>query len=944
MAFAPGSNMDEQRQDPPPRYRASWAMVRRDLAAMERRQRWAVVGGFAALGLSLAAGLWLAGYLVQVTRTFPREPFRQASRLYARPTVLAVGEPAGAAALAGELVELGYHEAAAPGLLSRGTFRRDGGTLAIHLRAFPDRNRGGQRGGGQRVSVEVAGGRVRELAVDGQAARQVELEPALLASFRGPENEERRPVGLDELPEETVRAVLAAEDDAFYLHPGVSPLAILRAAWNNLRGDGVPQGGSTLTQQLVKNLYLSPERTLARKAREALLALLIESRFGKDEILAAYLNEIYWGSDGTLNLIGLGAAARAYFGKEPAALRLEEAATLAGMIRAPADYSPLTHPEAARARRDWVLGRMAELEWIEPARAARLAALPLVVAPPSEQPRRAPYFAGAMAGEARRRYGLDDLADGGYVLFATLSWREQRIAERAVARALPDTERRWERRRRRQPLQAALLSVDPRDGAILAYVGGRDYGESQFDRVSQARRQAGSAFKPVVYAAAFSEGVATTSMVLRDSPILVRYGTTEWRPQNDDRRFRGPVTVRTALETSLNVPTVRLAMQVGLSRVAALARDLGVTAPLDPVPALALGACSVTPWELTEVYSTFAAGGLRPPLHGLAEVYDRFGEAVAGEEPGSPVRVLQAQPAYLVTSLLQGAVDRGTGAAARRLGVYGAIAGKTGTTSGRRDSWFAGYSADRTTVVWVGYDDNARTRLSGSRAAVPLWSRFVRAVQPPGGFQAVLPPAGIVTARIDPVTGELATELCPYTVDEVFLEWQMPAQQCRLHSLQMQQAWLDPSLYPGLYDGRLYGTAGEDGSAMSYGYGYGDLEGAPLADGGDLATEQGGLRRVLRWPLPQEPELEEQEGEGEIWIRPRTPRPEPAPVEPVPAEPAPVEPSPSAPKPAEPRRELQPIEPEVAPEPVDTDDDPPAVVPLSHVGEGPGVREIGSVQ
>jgi penicillin-binding protein 1B len=906
-------------------------MVRRDLAAMERRQRWAVVGGFAALGLSLVAGLWLAGYLVQVSRSFPRAPFRQPSRLYARPTVVAVGQPAGAASLVSELEELGYREAEAPGLLARGTFRRDGGRLAVHLRAFPDRNQGGRPGGGRRVTLDLAGGRARGIAIDGRPAPQVELEPALLASFRGPDNEERRPVALDELPEEVVRAVLAAEDDAFYSHPGVSLLAILRAARANLRDGGVAQGGSTLTQQLVKNLYLTPERTLARKAREALLAVAIEARFAKDEILEAYLNEIYWGSDGRLNLIGLGAASRAYFGKEPAALHLEEAATLAGMIRAPADYSPLAHPEAARGRRDWVLARMAELGWIEPARATRLAALPLVVAPPRGEPRRAPYFAGAMAGEARRRYGLDDLDDGGYVLFATLSWREQQIAERAVARALADAERRWERRRRRQPLQAALLSVDPRDGAILAYVGGRDYAASQFDRVAQARRQAGSAFKPVVYAAAFSEGVAHPSMVLNDTPILVRYGTTEWRPQNDDRYFRGPVTVRTALELSLNVPTVRLAMQVGLSRVAALAHDLGVTARLDPVPALALGACSVTPWELTEVYATLAAGGLRPPLHGLAEVYDRFGEAVEGDALASPVRALQAQPAYLVTSLLQGAVDRGTGAAARRLGVYGAIAGKTGTTSGRRDSWFAGYAADRTTVVWVGYDDNARTRLSGSRAALPLWSRFMRAVRPPGGFQPVPPPAGIVTARIDPTTGELATELCPTTVEEVFMEWQMPALPCRLHSWQMQQAWLDPSLYPpglfqpgDLYDQPLYGQADEVGShtSSSYGYGYGDLEGAPLEGGGDPSAEESGLRRVLRWPVPSEPELEEQEGEGEIWIRPRNRRLAPAAAEPVPAEPVPVEPAPSAAKPAE--QELDPSEPAVAPE-ADEEDDPPVL-------------------
>ncbi|HEX5759750.1 MAG TPA: PBP1A family penicillin-binding protein [Thermoanaerobaculia bacterium] len=921
--------MEPPRQ--PPRQRASWAMVRSDLAAMERRQKIAVVGGFAMLALSVAVGLWLAGWLVQVSRRFPEAPFRQPSRLYARPEVLAVGEPIATSAVLAELRDAGYREWEADGPLPPGTFRRSGGRLALHLRPFPDRAGRGRPGESRPVLVDVERGRVARVLIAGRPAARVELEPALLASYYGPDAEERRPVTLAELPDEVVQTVLAAEDHAFFLHPGFSAFAIARAAWANFRGGAVEQGGSTLTQQLVKNLYLSPERTLARKAREAVLAVLLEARFGKKKILEAYLNEIYWGSTGSTNLIGLGAAARAYFGKDAAALRLEEAAILAGMIRAPANYSPLAHPEAARRRRDWVLGRMAELGWIEEDRAARLAALPLAARPRPASPRRAPYFADAAAAEARRRYDLDDLAGGGYVLFATLSWREQELAEEAVAATLPALERRWERRRRKAPLQAALVSADPRDGAILAYVGGRDYRESQFDRAARARRQAGSAFKPVVYAAAFAEGAAYPATVLRDTPIVVRYGTTAWRPQNDDRRFRGPVTVRRALEQSLNIPTVRLAMQVGLTRVADLARAMGVSTPLAPVPALALGAAEVTPWDLTEVYATLASGGARPPLHGLSSVFDRFGEEVLGEDLAAPQRVLHPQPAYLVTALLQGAVDHGTGAAARGFGVRGPIAGKTGTTNGRRDSWFAGYSGDRVTVVWVGYDDNARTRLSGARAAVPLWARFTRAVRPPGGFRPVPQPSGIVSTVIDPETGELATDFCPARVTEVFADWQAPSQPCRLHAWRTQMAWVDPNYDPALYDAwdTRQELAADSAGGSGYGnYGYGDLEGVPLEEGAGESEprDAGGLRGLLRrWPDPEDPELEEES--GEIVIRPSRPA---APLEP---EPVPLpEPEAAAAAPPEPADTLEPVEPELAPDPFATTE-PPALgsIVVAHV-------------
>jgi penicillin-binding protein 1B len=762
-----------------------------------------------ALLLSVAAFSAAIAFLHAAPR-FPRPPYQQPSRLYAQPTRLAVGAPYEPRLLVEELAAEGYREERGGSALPAGTYRLAEAagpasgptsgptsakpakrvTVALHLRRFPTLDGGDRTGGGAAVEAAFATdrepARVTALAVAGRPVASVELEPALLASYYGPHVEERHPVALAELPAYVPRAVLAAEDARFYDHAGVSVAAIARAAWVDLAGGAVAQGGSTLTQQLVKNLYLTHRRTLSRKAREVLLALLVELRHDKREILEAYLNEIYWGKRGPANLIGLGAAARAYFGKDPASLSLAEAATLAGMIRSPRDYSPVDHPERAIDRRNAVLMRMVALGWAKRDRALAAAGEPLPPAPPPVAGRIAPYFADAAADEAAARFGLHDLADRGYLLFSTLRFGDQRRAEEAMASGLEELETSARHsgrsaRKAESGLQSALVSTDPRDGAILAYVGGRDYAASQFDRVTTARRPPGSAWKPIVYAAAFAESAATPATYLEDSPIVVRYGTERWSPQDYDHSYHGWVTARAALEQSLNVPAVRVALSVGLDRVVELARAMGVESPLDPVPSLALGAFAVSPREMAAVYSTLANGGERPPIHGLAAVRDGRGEAVAGDDPPPPRRVLEPQVAYLVTSILQGVLDRGTGQAARREGIVGALAGKTGTTNGRRDNWFAGYSPDRATVVWVGYDDDSASHLSGSTAALPIWSRFTAAVRPAGGYPPFVPPAGLVTATVDPTTGQLATTACPTAVTDLFLEWRAPRETCATH-------------------------------------------------------------------------------------------------------------------------------------------------------------------
>jgi penicillin-binding protein 1B len=833
-----------------------------------------VIAGLVASALLFLGGFGLAGYLWSLARQFPQAPFKQPSRLYGTATRLAPGEALSADEMVAELKDAGYREAQGdPRLpLPAGAFRRAGDRVAVRLRRFPTPE--GPGGGGVTVEAAFRGSRVRRVWVAGRPARIAALEPPLLASFYDDQAEERRPVVLDELPEHVVRAVLAAEDDGFFTHPGVSPTGIARALWVNLRGGELQQGGSTITQQVVKNVYLSSQRTLTRKAKEAVIAVALEARYGKRKILEAYLNEIYLGASGPTNLIGLGSAARAYFGKDAAELSLAEAATLAGMIQAPADYSPVGHPDRAFERRNWVLQRMGELGWLEPGQVQAAQREPVRVDPQRVRTRpMAPYFADAAQDEARERFGLDELGGEGYLLFATLRWRDQRQAEAAVAQGLGGLEKGWERRRRtKRPLQAALISVDPRDGAVLAWVGGRDYSRSQFDRVTQAHRQVGSAFKPVVYAAAFSEGAATPATLFKDSPITVRFGTASWRPQNYDRAFHGWVTARMALERSLNVPTVRLALQVGMHRVIDLARDLGFSGDLEPMPALALGAFEATPLEMAQVYATLAAEGLRPTIHGLAAVLDREGEPVTGDDLPAPRRVLAPQAAYVVTSVLQGVVAHGTAAAARAQGVDGPLAGKTGTTNDRRDSWFAGYSPDRATIVWVGYDDNSATQLSGARAALPIWSRFTAAVRPAGGYPDFAPPAGMMKVTVDPTTGLLATEFCPQRVTEVFPEWQVPTEPCLRHSPGYMETWADMSFGQPLVD-PVTGEPLDPSLTEEPRYTITD-DGLVINDPGGDGTIVIGQAQTFP-PEPVEPGAEPAD-DGSILIRPSRNRPPPA--------------------------------------------------------------------
>lgn len=763
----------------------------RTFSRLLRRRDGRLAKIFAGCGLLIAAAaVWYVWPYWRLSGEFAALPTAQPSRLYARPFRVAVGEELSPEALVRELDARRYR-AAAGGDLVPGTYHLGGERLAVLRRRFPAL--GADRGGDLLV-VDFGGRRVIGLALAGKPAREALLDPVLLATFYGPDLRELRPTPLGEIAPEAVRAVLAAEDAAFFEHPGISLTGILRALWVNLRGGEVAQGGSTVTQQLAKNLYLTSERTVSRKLREAMLALMLEWRYSKEEILEAYLNQIFWGRSGSANLIGLGAASAAYCGKAPRDLTLAESALLAGIIRSPANLHPVRDAAAAKLRRDAVLERLAELRWSTREAIDLAKSEPL----PGEQPpltrRLAPYFADAAAAEARRRFGAGELAGAGLALLSTLDLPAQEAAEAAVEAGLGElTEQSARVRKKGAPLQAALISLEPASGAVRAWVGGRDYRQSQFDRAGSAKRQAGSAFKPIVYATAFELGVATPATLLEDAALTLTSGGREWTPQNDDGEFHGWVTARTAVEQSYNLPTVRLALETGLPAIVETARALGVEARLRPVPAIALGAFELTPLELVTAYATFANRGVRPSPRLLDGVLGADGTAVAGRAQPNPAPVLSARTAFLITSLLQGVIDYGTGRRARELGLVDPVAGKTGTSNNRRDNWFVGYSPERATVVWVGFDDDSPTPFSGSKAALPIWARFMIAVRPASGYGRFAPPPGIRIVLIDPASGELATERCPEILSEAFTEERVPVALCHLHARRGSEA-LDPQV------------------------------------------------------------------------------------------------------------------------------------------------------
>lgn len=572
--------------------------------------------------------------------------------------------------------------------------------------------------------------------------REVSLEPYLFAQYYGGEPIIRDIKGLGEIPLLCLQAVTAIEDSDFLTHAGVSISGTLRAVVRNITSGRYAQGGSTITQQLVKNFFLTPEKTIKRKLTEQLMAVLIESRFSKDEILENYLNVIYMGQNGPFQLRGYGSAAKHYFNKPIDELKLSECAMLASLINSPGRYNPFTQPERARTRRSIVLNKMLELEMINAEAAQQANTQELPSRPPRLLSEPAPYYVQAVLKQIDE-LGLD--ADKGLKIYTHLNPSAQELGQKHLSQEVERLEKDFKRLSKLKAsgkhLQAALLSIDLKTNGIIAMIGGRGFKSSQYNRARDSRRQVGSIMKPFVYLTALesltSEGEDYSPLTLiSDERLDYRYEGQRWTPSNYDNKFHGPVPLFVGLKESLNIATARLGIDVGLSAIVDVARRLGIESDVKALPSLTLGAFELSVWEVARAYAAIAHMGEFKEIRMIRRVEDAKGDQlwIADDEYQT---VVTPEAVGKLVGMMKQTLKTGTARSTQWRGFTHPAAGKTGTTSDTKDAWFAGFTPHVLTVVWVGYDDNTHHGLTGSSGAVPLWTNYMKdfaAAYPPDDF------------------------------------------------------------------------------------------------------------------------------------------------------------------------------------------------------------------
>ncbi len=699
------------------------------------------------VGLLLLAAMSI--YLIyldsKITTLFSGHKWQVPAQLYGRTLELTPGTHLSQAQFVDELSRLQY--SADHRLNGPGQYDVSGNTVHVVRRAFefPD-----GADGVRRFSVEFAGEFVQRLYQGDKNLQKARLEPQLLQHLVAAEQEDRELIRLADVPQPLRETLLLVEDREFYNHHGVSPLSIIRAFWQNLLAGRTVQGGSTLTQQLAKNMYTNQQRTYLRKVNEALIALVLDFRYSKDQILEAYLNEIFIGQFKDNPVHGLGLGSRLYFGKPLAELKPHEYALLVGIIKGPSVYDPRRFAERALSRRDLILDLMAEHGILnhDQHNAAKQQALDVI--PLGQHLKgRFPAYIDKVRQELRQLVPETAKLQQGLRVFTYLDPMAQHAAEQAMAGRLSQLN---------DKIEGAMLVTDYQRGALKAIIGGRQMQYAGYNRALSARRQIGSIIKPVVYLGALQQPTQfNLGTVLQDTPMNLRSGSRSWQPQNYDKKFRGPVPMLTALSQSLNIPTVRLGMQVGLPVLADNLQRLGLTRDVQLQPSSLLGAVELSPYEVAQLYQTMANKGQYLPLAAISAITTQDGTLLHQRKLVTENRVAQ-EPLYLLQYALQQATQNGTAAALAQQFPRTRFAGKTGTSSDYRDSWFSGFDHETAIVVWLGRDDNQAIGLTGGSGALPIFTAYFRQMPPNSLFRAV--PDKIGKQFISKLSGRPVAEYC----------------------------------------------------------------------------------------------------------------------------------------------------------------------------------------
>ncbi len=615
---------------------------------------------------------------------------------------------------------------------------------------------------------------------------QYELDPQLLSNLSGDVRQRRRLIQHGELPQNLIQALLSAEDRKFFDHWGFDIPRVVKAVLVNLKSGRREQGGSTITMQLARNIWLSPDKTWKRKANEALITCVLEQKLSKEEILEHYANEIYLGNHGSFEIHGFGEAAWRYFNRDVGSLTLPQAALLAGLVQRPNYFDPFRHPERAKQRRDTVLGLMNRNEFITDAQLKEAVESPLLLRERTLDSGDAPYFVDLALDQARK---LSIAQNGSIQLFTTVDPDLQSAAAEAVAIGMKKVDALVEKKKAKPPYpQVALVAIDAKTGEVKAAIGGRNYGESQLNRVL-AKRQPGSIFKPFVYAAALEtqlggkhKEVFTGATLMMDEPTTFQFGSETYQPGNFGNQFNGPVLLRRALTKSLNIPTVAIAESVGYKQVVDVAKRSGMQSEIRATPAVALGAYEVTPLEMAGAYTVFANEGSALETSFISSVVSSDGKEIYRYQP-KPKKALDPRINFLMLDLLQDVLRSGTGAGVWSYGLRAQAAGKTGTS---RDGWFAGFTSELICIVWVGYDDHRDLNLEGAKSALPIWGEFMKRATAGGAYSRPFgaPPKGITQAKIDAETGELASSFSEKTRTEYFLPGYEPSAEASFESIE----------------------------------------------------------------------------------------------------------------------------------------------------------------